>query len=288
MRKLLVLITILTSIVATAQSVGINANGNTAHSSAMLDVSSTTKGFLLPRMTYIQKQAIASPAVGLMVYCTDCGTYGEMQVYNGASWTNMMGGAATAATAAITNVTIGSQVWSATNLDVSTYRNGDVIPQVTDPTTWTNLTTGAWCYYNNETAHGTIYGKMYNWYAVNDSRELAQAGWHIPSDTEWTTLINTLGLGNTFEIGGKLKTTGTTLWNSPNTGATNETGFSGLPGGFRYNGTFMDLRNIGFWWSSSAFNSTYSWYYQLMYNSAFIVRTNDFKSLGLSVRLVRD
>ena len=79
------------------------------------------------------------------------------------------------------------------NLDVSKYRNGDDIPQVTDATTWANLTTGAWCYYENNTANGTVYGKLYNWFAVNDPRGLAPSGWHIPSQAEWVTLQNCLG-----------------------------------------------------------------------------------------------
>ena len=89
-------------------------------------------------------------------------------------------------------VTIGKQTWMKKNLDVSRYRNGDVIPEVADLSTWVNLTTGAWCYYENKSDNGTTYGKLYNWYAVNDPRGLAPAGWHIPSDAEWTSLITFL------------------------------------------------------------------------------------------------
>jgi uncharacterized protein (TIGR02145 family) len=99
------------------------------------------------------------------------------------------------------------------NLNVSHYRNGDVIPQVTDPTAWSSLTTGAWCYYNNDTANGTVYGKLYNWYAVNDPRGLSPQGWHVPTDAEWTNLTSCLG-GESL-AGGKMKAT--TLWDSPNT-----------------------------------------------------------------------
>src|SRR5690606_33259564 len=107
----------------------------------------------------------------------------------------------------------------------------DVIPQVTDPTIWGNLTTGAWCYYNNDPANEIIYGKLYNWYAVNDPRGLAPVGWHIPSDSEWTILTDYLG---GFEVaGGKMKETGTTHWANPNIGADNSSGFTGLPGGYR-------------------------------------------------------
>ncbi|HRH49371.1 MAG TPA: fibrobacter succinogenes major paralogous domain-containing protein [Panacibacter sp.] len=142
---------------------------------------------------------------------------------------------------------IGTQVWMTKNLDVSHYRNGDPIPQVTDPIAWAALTTGAWCYYP---AAGAIYGKLYNWYAVNDPRGLAPAGWHVPSDAEWTTL--TTFLGGEAVAGGKMKETGTTHWTSPNYGATNSSGFTGLPGGFCYiDGTFNQLRYWGFWWSST-------------------------------------
>src|SRR5665647_2153473 len=131
----------------------------------------------------------------------------------------------------IPSVTICTQVWMLKNLDVSTYRNGDLIPEVTDQTAWATLTTGAWCYNNNDPAVGVIYGKLYNWYAVNDPRGLAPTGWHVPSDAEWTTLSTCLG-GDAV-AGGAKKETGTTHWTSPNTGATNSSGFTALPGGLR-------------------------------------------------------
>ena len=147
------------------------------------------------------------------------------------------------------NVTIGTQIWASTNLDVTTYRDGTPIPQVTDPTQWGNLTTGAWCYYNNDSTTGATYGKIYNWYAVagihdNDpntpNKILAPTGWHIPSDTEWNSIINFLdpnangGLTVPNVAGSAMKETGTTHWFSPNTGATNSSGFTGLPGGYRF------------------------------------------------------
>jgi len=96
-------------------------------------------------------------------------------------------------------VVIGSQLWMAENLNVSHYRNGDSIPEVTDPEQWAKLTTGAWCYYNNDPEMGVIYGKLYNWYAVNDPRGLAPNGWHIPNDNERNTMINFLGGGFSAE-----------------------------------------------------------------------------------------
>ena len=131
-------------------------------------------------------------------------------------------------------VTICSQIWTQSNLNVSHYRNGDVIPQVTDPAAWASLTTGAWCYYNNDTANGPIYGKLYNWYAVNDSRGLAPEGFHVPTDTEWNTLMNCLGGASV--AGGAMKTV-TTHWSTNCTGATNSSNFNGLPGGIRAYGT---------------------------------------------------
>ena len=128
-------------------------------------------------------------------------------------------------------VTICNQTWTKSNLNVSKYRNGDFIPQVTDPTAWANLTTGAWCYYNDDPANGAVYGKLYNWHAVNDPRGLAPQGWHIPSDIELTTLTNCLG-GESI-AGGQMKESGFAHWLSPNTDATNSSGFTGLPGGSR-------------------------------------------------------
>jgi uncharacterized protein (TIGR02145 family) len=123
-------------------------------------------------------------------------------------------------------ISIGTQIWTQSNLNVSRYRNGDIIPQVTNYTQWENLTTGAWCYYANNTANGVVYGKLYNWYAVSDPRGLAPQGWHVPSDAEWRTLTTYLGEDS---AGGKMKSI--TLWGSFNTGATSSSGFSGFPGG---------------------------------------------------------
>jgi uncharacterized protein (TIGR02145 family) len=202
------------------------------------------------------------------------------------------------------NVTIGTQIWSTTNLDVTTYRDGTPIPQVTDPTAWAALTTGAWCYYANNAANGTTYGKMYNWYAVagihdNDpntpNKTLAPLGWHIPSDTEWSTLINNLDpTANGGQVypniaGGKMKSTGTTLWVSPNTGATNISGFTGLPGGtFGGNNTFYGINTNGNWWSSSEINGSEAWYRYINYDNTNAARHFANKTFGHSVRCVRD
>ena len=181
-------------------------------------------------------------------------------------------------------VTIGTQIWTKKNLDVTTYCNGDPIPQVTDPTAWAGLTTGAWCYYNNDPANGAIYGKLYNWYAVNDPRGLAPSGWHVPSDAEWNTLDTYLG-GNSV-AGGKMKTT--TLWASPNIDATNSSGFSGLPGGTSYHGTFYDVGFFGVWWSATERNSSDAWAPYTYYNHGGLNGDYHNKERGFSVRLVKD
>jgi uncharacterized protein (TIGR02145 family) len=188
---------------------------------------------------------------------------------------------------ALPTIQIGTQKWMSKNLDVAFYRNGDPIPQVTDPTTWAGLTTGAWCYYNNDPIQGNKYGKLYNWYAVNDPRGLAPQGWHLPSDAEWTTLGNTLG--GELVAGGKMKEPGTFNWTAPNTGADNSSGFAGLPGGFRNSsGTFFNVGNYGYWWSSTEPNTAFAWYRYLYYGFGFIGRDDYGKQNGFSVRCLRD
>lgn len=182
-------------------------------------------------------------------------------------------------------VRIGTQIWMTRNLNVSRYRNDDPIPQVQDPSAWAALTTGAWCYYENNTVNGTTYGKLYNWYAVNDPRGLAPTGYHVPSDGEWTTL--TTFLGGESVAGGKMKAT--TLWNSPNTGATNSSGFTGLPGGIRNRfGSIFDIGFNGNWWSSSEGGAAFAWARRLVYNYSIAYRLTGYKENGFSVRCLRD
>lgn len=185
-------------------------------------------------------------------------------------------------------VTIGSQVWMVENLKVSKYRDGTSIPNVTDNTQWTNLTTGAYCYYDNNSSFNNIYGKLYNWYAVNNSKNIAPIGWHIPSDAEWITLYNYLG-GQTV-CGGALKSTN--LWSSPNTGATNSSGFTGVGAGIRFDntGTFSGTlgQNGDFWSSSVIISSDKPRGYALRYNNTYLSQTNDYKARGKSVRCIKD
>ncbi len=182
-------------------------------------------------------------------------------------------------------LTIGSQVWMLKNLNVDHYRNGESIPEVQDTTSWSNLTTGAWCFYNNDSAMEDIYGKLYNWGAVKDPRGLAPSGWQVPSDAEWATL--TTYLGGESIAGEKLKETGTSHWIRDNTGATNSSGFSALPGALRnYIGAYNYIEFNGYWWSSTEYNTSKAWYRSLSWYDAFIYRSYFNKVYGFSVRCV--
>lgn len=185
-------------------------------------------------------------------------------------------------------VVIGTQVWTTKNLDVSTYKNGDIIPEVKNPILWDNLTTGAWCYYDNDPKNGAIYGKLYNWYAVNDSRGLAPKGYHIPSDKEWDALIDYLG--GSRVAGGKMKETGTEHWNSLNKYATNSSGFTALPGGYRNNqfSSFYCISNYGNWWSSSEEVGSRVFYYSLKRKGGNPKSYLNLKTNGFSVRCIKD
>ena len=185
-------------------------------------------------------------------------------------------------------IKIGGQWWMAENLKVTHYRNGDPIPYVTDNSTWAGLTTGAYCTYNDNKRIVAAYGGLYNWYAVADSRNIAPAGWHVPTDAEWQTLVDYLG--GYSVAGGKMKEAGTTHWRSPNTGATNESGFSALPGGFRdyNNGLFGYMGDYAIFWSSTAHFSYSAWDFYLHYNDAQGLFFYNDRHYGFSVRCVRD
>jgi hypothetical protein len=224
-------------------------------------------------------------------------------------------------------VTIGSQVWTSTNLNVSTYRNGEVIPQVNDGEVWAKLTTGAWCYYDNDSSNGTKYGKLYNWYALNDPRGLAPKGYHIPTNAEWTALTDYLG----GEAVAGIKMKSTSGWDSYLSGGSktcpdceswnaeyrtkvpchtckdtrsvsaptetysgdglNSSGFSGLPGGYRnFLGPFKNIGNYGCWWSSSDYNSMPNFVFSRYMNSNEIIASQGamHKRAGIAVRCLKD
>jgi uncharacterized protein (TIGR02145 family) len=199
-------------------------------------------------------------------------------------------------------VMIGKQVWMTKNLNVEKFRNGDSILEAKTLEDWTKADKSkqpAWCYYKNDPTIGEKYGKLYNWYAVNDSRGLAPEGWKIPSDKDWSILINYLDTnavgGDNFSniAGGKMKFTGTQYWQQPNTDADNTSGFSGLPGGFRDNyGTFGNISKYGYWWSSTESTKYSAWSRILYYNYGSVARNYDAGNYGLgqglSVRCLRE
>ena len=219
----------------------------------------------------------------------------DFQGWNGIKWVSLTSGITYAGEVSDADghlyptVIIGTQEWMAENLRTTKYMNETVIPNVVDNTNWQNSNYGAWCWYDNDIVYEQQYGKLYNWYAVNDGRGLCPAGWHIPSTSEWSILRDFLG--GEGAAGGHLKESGTANWNFPNTGASNLTGFSALPGGHRYiDGSFLNFRNRGFWWSSTLGgplpdNASAR---LMLYNSDDLVSFGDDKRLGLSVRCLRD
>ena len=177
------------------------------------------------------------------------------------------------------DVKIGKQTWATKNLNVSTYRNGDKIPQVQDAAVWVKLTTGAWCYYENKAENGAKYGKLYNWYAVNDPRGLAPKGYVIPNDAEWTMLTDYLGA----KAGIKMKTR--IGWKNNGNG-TNESGFAALPGGSRdFEGDFVNVGAAGNWWISS---EDYWPLYRDLWCEGNVGKPCNFKWSGESVRCIKE
>ncbi|OYU82909.1 MAG: hypothetical protein CFE24_13660 [Flavobacterium sp. BFFFF2] len=196
-------------------------------------------------------------------------------------------------------VSISNQVWATKNLEVTTYSDGTPIPQVSHPMAWEHLTTGAWCYYNNDPANGTVYGKLYNWYAAagiyDDAsfadpalrKNLAPAGWRVPTDVDWTTL--TTYLGGEKVAGGKMKEKGTKHWQTPNTASSEDSGLIAHPGGFRnMNGTFQNIGMGCYLWSSTEHSTIYAAYRYLYYENSAAYRFSNYKTSGFSVRCIKD
>jgi uncharacterized protein (TIGR02145 family) len=193
-------------------------------------------------------------------------------------------------------VEIGGQCWFADNLATDQYRNGDLIPTGLDNPTWSTTTGGAYAIYNNDFANDVTYGKLYNWYTTVDTRGLCPTGWHVPTDCEWMYLVGSLGMSvteqqtlnwqGTYE-GGALKATSN--WNSPNEGATNNSGFTAYPGGYRtFDGGFVHIDASCNWWLSTMFDSETAWYRVLYYYHSDVFRGITDKQNGFSVRCVRD
>lgn len=184
-------------------------------------------------------------------------------------------------------VTIGTQVWMAENLKTTRYNDGIVIPLVTDNTDWSNLITPGYCWYkNDEPTYGDTYGILYNWYTV-ETGNLCPVGWHVPTDKEWTALSDFLG-GESI-AGGKMKETGTAHWNSPNLSATNENGFTALPGGSRDSGgNFNYLGYYSYWWSATAQGPSYALPRYLSYDNGSMAKFPNDNRNGFSVRCLKD
>lgn len=184
-------------------------------------------------------------------------------------------------------IKIGTQIWSATNLDVSTFRNGDAIHEAKTAEEWKQAGTEkspAWCYYNNDPANGTKYGKLYNFYAIKDPRGLAPNGWHIPTDAEWTALTDNLG-GEKI-AGRKMKST--SGWEENGNG-TNVSGFAGLAAGCRnLDGTFSYIGTDSYWWSFTEKDAYSAISRNLNYFAASVSKSNNAVRAGLSVRCLKD
>jgi uncharacterized protein (TIGR02145 family) len=196
-------------------------------------------------------------------------------------------------------VTIGTQTWMAENLKTTRYNDGTAISLVTNNTDWFTASSngdGAYCWYDNDASNLITYGALYNWYAIdtlsNGNKNVCPIGWHIPTDIEWDILRDYLdpsASANTNIAGGKMKEAGFAHWATPNTGGTNDSGFSGLPGGLRFSvGTFVGIGSFGYWWSSTEYNATDAWYRFLYYVNDVVIKYFYSKGRGFSVRCLRD
>ncbi len=298
---LLIAVLLLLNAIFLGAQVAINSDGAPPNPSAMLDVKSSIKGFLPPRMTTAEREAISNPVEGLVIYNTDSKT---LQVFDGTLWSSpnaefACGYQILDADSNIYNtIRIGNQCWITENLGTTKYNDGTAIPHVTGNSAWDALTTPAYCWYNNNKAtYGTTYGALYNWYTVNTGN-LCPNGWHVPTDDEWKTMEIYLGMtqaqadgeGNRgTDEGGKLKETGTSHWQTPNTGATNSSGFIALPGGFRYlGGYFGNLGSTGTWWTATESLNMDVWSRTLSYDYEGVYRYYGIKGDGFSIRCLRD
>jgi uncharacterized protein (TIGR02145 family) len=190
----------------------------------------------------------------------------------------------------ISSITSGSvtKVFMTENLRTTKYNDGTDIPLTEVAASWATLTSGSYCWYDNDkTTYNETYGALYNWYAVNTGK-LAPTGWHVATKAEWDAVITYLG--GTSVAGGKLKETGTVHWNSPNTGATDAIGFTGLPGGIRYydDGHYSAIGNVGYWWTSTEYNSDAACFYLIEYDLTAISIITNYKKYGCSVRCIKD
>jgi uncharacterized protein (TIGR02145 family) len=182
-------------------------------------------------------------------------------------------------------VKIGKQTWMVENLKTTKFQNGNSIPKENNTVSWNNLTSSAYCDYENSVDSKT-YGRLYNWYAVKDSRKIEPKGWHVASDAEWTILINYIGGENV--AGGKLKEKGEAHWEYNNTETSNQTGFTSLPGGSIDKPGRHGIKDFGFWWTSTEENKVNAYYRTMNGTGINIYRSSYFKYGGFSVRCIKD
>lgn len=186
-------------------------------------------------------------------------------------------------------VKIGTQIWMAENLRVSRYRNGDSIPEMVNGFNWAATTEGVYCHYDNDSSISRVFGKLYNFFAVKDPRNLAPVGWHIPTKEEWQNLVDATG-GRQLS-GGNLKETGNVHWNLPNHGATNTFGFRALAAGNRNDvGNYINLKSNAFWWTNTEITGagTFGVHYSMYTNTAYCESANADRHMGFTVRCVKD
>lgn len=283
--------------------VAINSDGSSPDGSAGLEINFNDKGFLPPRLTEVQRDAISNPAAGLIIYCT---SWSELQIFNGTNWVTINVSTAKAPcgqpiidsrdSQSYNTVIIGSQCWMVENLNI-----GSMINISNNQSN--NDTIEKYCY-DNSTSNCDVYGGLYQWneimqYNTNEgSQGLCPDGWHIPSDLDWMKLEEEVeSTTGTFwaasgyrgtDAGGNLKESGNTHWASPNTGATNSSGFTGLPGGYvNITPEFQHISIQSMFWTSSLF-SVYPLYRNMMDNSAQMFRYYSYQNMGFSVRCIRD
>jgi len=186
-------------------------------------------------------------------------------------------------------IKIGGQIWMVENLKTTKYNDGTNIPNVTDNNQWVSSTSGAYCNYNNDVSNATTYGRLYNWYAVNNNRKIAPSGWHVPTDDEWYEMI--MYLGGVYDACGKIKEAGTSHWITPNTVGINVSGFTALPAGHRVSfGEFTRFGDIAIWWTNTEdySDARYSWRTTVSYDENYIIHNRNEKNFGFSVRCVKD
>ncbi len=298
-KRLIVLLLFMATYSVIAQ-IAINTDGSAPDGSAILDVKSTTMGLLLPRLTNEQRDDIVAPATGLMIFNTE---QQLIQVYDGTNWSSFehiwtCGNKYLDARngQSYNTVQIGTQCWMAENINLGTRING-----ANEQTN--NSIIEKYCYDDNETNCNT-YGGLYQWnemmqYVTTEGTQgICPTGWHLPTDDEWKTMELYLGMSQSeaddigwrgTDEGGKMKETGTTHWNSPNTGATNSSNFTALPGGYRYsNGSFSGLGYYGDWWASTGGSGTYAWTRTLNFDYDQVHRNNPNKTNGFSVRCLKN